>query len=194
VLSHQGASPRPTILLHRHTTALTALLPAFWQGHTTTALVAFTAILAEFLVVALSGLPYRSGQLADEFFICGVSALVILAVMILTIAAVAWWRRNLPHLPRKPDTAGSVMTYCADSRMVDDFAGVEQMKGRARDRYVEDLGRLYEYALRRRPDGRLRWVIDHTSKVGALDGLGDMEDIEKPWAPGHQRMVSQFDD
>ena len=91
--------------------------------------------------------------------------------MILTIAAVSWWRRNLPHLPRKPDSAGCVMTYCADSRMVDDFAGVEQMKGRARDRYVEDLGRLYEYALRRRPDGRLRWVIDHTSKVGAVDGL-----------------------
>ena len=64
------------------------------------------------------------GYVADEFFICGVSALVILAVMILTIAAVAWWRRNLPHLPRKPDSAGSVMTYCADSRMVDDFAGV----------------------------------------------------------------------
>jgi hypothetical protein len=173
---------------------VTALVPAAWRGHTTTALVAFTGILAEFLVVALSGLPYRSGQLADEFFICGVSALVILGFMILSIAAVSWWRRNLPHLPRKPDSAAAVMTYCADSRMVDDFAGVERMKGSERDRYVEELGQLYEYGLRRRPDGRLRWVIDHTTKGGGFDEqMDDMGGVGKAWMPGHQRLVSQFD-
>jgi len=190
LLSQRPTSARSTILLHRHTTAVTSFLPAVWRGYTTTALVAFTAILAEFLVVALSGLPSRSGQLSDEFFICGVAALVILVVMILTIVAVSWWRRNLPYLPRKPDCTANVMTYCADSRMVDDFAGVEHIKGSERSRHIEQLGRLYEYALRRRPDGRLRWAIDHNTKRMSDE---PEEGTEKPWAPGHDRLVSQFD-
>jgi hypothetical protein len=123
-----------------------------------------------------------------------VSALVILAFMILTIGAVSWWRRRLPYLPRKPDCTASIMTYCADSRMVDDFAGVEQMRGSERDRHVEQVGRLYEYVLRTRPDGRQRWVIDHNTKEMADETLGDgLVGADKPWTPGHQRLVSQFD-
>jgi len=190
-LSYQDAGPKGTILLRRHTTALTAFLPAVWHSHHTTAVVAFTAILAEFLVVALSGLPYRSGQVQDEFFICGVSSLIILAIMILVIAAVSFWRRTLPHLPRKPNNAAAVMSYLADSRMVDDFEGAEKLTSYERNQWVAEQGKRYEYSLRRRSDGRLRWVVDHTSK----HSFDDHASLEPPsWNPGHRRVVSQFDE
>lgn len=194
-LSHQDAPPKKSILLPKHTTALTALIPSLFRKQSTTFIVAFTSILAEFLVVALSGLPYRSGQLADEFFFCGVTALVILAVMVLVIAAVNFWRRALPHLPRKPDSAGNVMTYLADSKMVNDFEGVERMGNKQRDAWIETLGKRYEYALRRRDDGRVRWAVDHVSK-GDLDD----ESILPPdtvWvnarSHGRQVSMSRFD-
>jgi hypothetical protein len=142
-------------------------------------MVAFTALLAEFLVVALSGLPYRPGQVQDEFFFCGISSLVILALMLLVIAAVNIWRRYLPHLPRKPDNTASVMTYVCDSKIVDDFEGAEKLKGRQRDRWIEGLGKKYEYGLRRRRDGRLRWVVDESDQQGDQHSFMESSAFEK---------------
>jgi hypothetical protein len=136
-----------------------------FRGQHTTFIVAFTALLAEFLVVALSGLPLRPGQASDEFFFCGISALIILAVMVIVLAVVNLWRRALPHLPRKPDSTGSVMTYLADSQMVKDFEGVERMKGKERDAWIETLGNRYEYSTKTSAvTGQKKWVVDHSGK------------------------------
>jgi hypothetical protein len=153
-----------------------------------TAVVAITAILAEFLVVALSGLPYRPGQVQDEFFFCGICALFILGAMILVIAFVGMWRRYLPTLPRKPNSTAAVMTYLADSRMLADFEGLERMKERERNRWVEEQNRRYEYSLRAR-EGEMRWVIDHTSK-GGFDDQNPL--MEVSWVDT-TRVRSQFD-
>jgi hypothetical protein len=152
-------------------------------------MVALTAILAEFLVVALAGLPYRPGQVQEEFFFCGISALIILVIMVLVIAFVSFWRRYLPHLPRKPNSTAAVMTYLADSEMVGDFEGAEKMKGWQRDLWVEEQGKLYEYSLRSREDGQMRWTIDHASKHhhGEQDAS-----MEVSWLMG-TRVTSQFD-
>jgi hypothetical protein len=166
-------------------------------------MVAFTALLAEFLIVALSGLPLRpSAQPADEFFLCGVSALVILAIMVLIVLAVNLWRRALPHLPRKPDSTAAVMTYLAGSGMVRDFEGVERMKEKERNRWIEMQGRRYEYTLRRRrDDGRLKWTVDHSSKGGESE-WDEMSHHSLPTdgprfrgqhGHGHQRSLSRFD-
>jgi hypothetical protein len=156
--------------MRKHTTAVTSLFPSLWNGHYTAALVAFTAILSEFLVVALSGLPIRQGQLQDEFFFCGISALIILTIMILTILAVNAWRKYLPHLPRKPDNTAAVMTYVCDARMIEDFQGLEKVSTREREKWIEELGKRYEYGLRRREDGRLKWVIDESEKYVGDNG------------------------
>jgi hypothetical protein len=147
-----------------------------------------TAILAEFLIVALSGLPYRPGQVQDEFFFCGISSLIILVAMVLVIGFVSFWRRYLPHLPRKPNSTAAVMTYLADSRMVDDFEGAEKMKGWQRDMWVEEQGKLYGYSLRTTEDGQTRWTIDHTSK----HPNDDQASFEVSWM-NNTRVRSQFD-
>jgi hypothetical protein len=145
--------------------------------------------LAEFLLVALSGLPYRPGQVQDEFFFCGISALIILAVMVLVITFVAFWRRYLPHLPRKPNSTAAVMTYLAGSNLVADFEGAERMSARERQKWVEEQDKLYEYGLREGSDGKTRWSIDHTSK---MDYGGRGMSIEVSWMD-QGRVRSQFD-
>jgi hypothetical protein len=132
--------------MRKHTTAITSFFPSLFNKHWAAALVAFTAILGEFLDVALSGLPYRQEQLANEFFFCGISSMVTLAMMVLVILAVNLWRRNLPHLLRKLDNAAAVMTYLANSRIVADFDGLDKMNGREREKERErERGQYKEY-------------------------------------------------
>ncbi len=121
---------------------------------------AATGLLAEFLIVFLSGLPYRPGQLRSEFLFCGIAALVILALMTAELVFVNLWRRQLPHLPRRPDSIGVVMSYVARTRMVRDFYGLEEMGTRERNRTIMQLDKTYAYGWRREENGRVRWVVD----------------------------------
>ncbi|KAH0538448.1 hypothetical protein FGG08_004946 [Glutinoglossum americanum] len=116
-LNQPDAHPRPTILLRKRTLPLTSLLPMLHNRHFTAATIAFTALLSEFLVVALSGLPYRPGQLREEFLFCAIASLRVLSIMLAELGGLDIWRRFLPHLPRKPDSVAAAMTYVCDSKM-----------------------------------------------------------------------------
>ncbi|KAK0730262.1 hypothetical protein B0H67DRAFT_638781 [Lasiosphaeris hirsuta] len=159
-LRHGEARPSPTILLNRHTSPLCAFLPLLRNRHLAAASVAFTGLTAEFLVIALAGLPYRPGQLRSEFLFCGIGASVILFFMIIQLVMVASWRRSLPHLPRRPDTIGAVMTYVAGTRMGRDFYGLEHMSTKERNEAIRKMGKVYAYGWRKEEDGRVRWVVD----------------------------------
>ncbi|KAB5581037.1 hypothetical protein GE09DRAFT_1051494 [Coniochaeta sp. 2T2.1] len=168
-----SSPPNPTILLSRHSNPITALPPLLRNGHLAAASVALTGLLAEVLIVALSGLPYRPGQLRGEFLFCSVSALVIVAAMIAQLVVVNMWRRVLPHLPRRPDSIAAVMTYVAGTGMVRDFteAEVEGRGTRERDEVVRGMGKRYTY--RREGgvgdgegEGGGRWVVDEVGGEG----------------------------
>ncbi|KAK3366766.1 hypothetical protein B0T24DRAFT_709096, partial [Lasiosphaeria ovina] len=158
------ARPAPTILLNRHTSPLCALLPLARNGHVAAASVAFTGLVAEFLIICLSGLPYRPGQLRSEFVFCGAASAGILCLMLAQLALVMLWRRRLPHLPRRPDSIAAVMTYVAGTAMVRDFCGLESLTTRQRNKAIRDMGKVYAYGWRREAgeDGRaiVRWVVD----------------------------------
>ena len=136
-LHEMNAGPTPTILLRKHSLPLTSFLPMLRNGHFIAAIVAFTALLSEFLVVVFSGLPYRPVQL------------------------------RLPRLPRKPDNVATVLTYVCQSHMVEDFEGVETLSVRERDRRIRDLRKRYGYRVRKGEDGLGRWTIDEIPDVGS---------------------------
>lgn len=184
-----GAPPKTTILLSRHSVPFTAFFPLLFAGHFGAASVAFTGIFAELLIIFLAGLPYRPGQLRGEFLFCGVSALAILAIMLVQVIAINIWRRRLPHLPRRPDNIAAVMTYVAATGMARDFDGLEGLSVRERNKAIVDMGKNYAYGWRREeimpmpagvPGGmeyhsgyatnagtaggsRVRWVIDQVA-------------------------------
>jgi hypothetical protein len=178
------AKAKGIILIRKHTATLTSLLPSIRRAHYAMAMVAFTAILAEFLVVVLSGLPLQPCQMQDEFFFCGVTALVILAVMILVIMAVNLWRKSLPQLPLKPDNVAAVMSYLSHSHMVKEFEGADKMKTRERNVWIEQLGKRYAYG--QEEDGnRYRWIIDKVDH-----NQSQHHDAEKGWKePAQQSWI-----
>ncbi|KAI9866422.1 MAG: hypothetical protein M1813_001544 [Trichoglossum hirsutum] len=180
-LNQPNARPRPTILLRKRTLPLTSLFPMLRNQHFTAATIAFTALLSEFLVVALSGLPYRPGQLRGEFLFCTIASLVVLSVMLFVLSGLNIWRRFLPHLPRKPDSVAAVMTYVCDSKMNADFEGLEQVSISQRDKSIMQLGKIYRYGLRRRTGGGVGWVVDEAGEtrrsLEANEGMTSDESI-----------------
>jgi hypothetical protein len=141
-------------------------MPLIRHRHFAAASIAFTGLAAELLIIALAGLPYRPGQLRGEFLFCGVAALAILALMVIQLGLVNLWRRALPHLPRRPDTIGAVMTYVAGTSMVRDFYGLEEMSVRERNKAIRRVGKVYAYGWRKEDEsGRVRWVVDEVPSV-----------------------------
>jgi hypothetical protein len=128
--------------------------------HYTAAAVAFAAILSEFLVITLSGLPYRPGQLRSEFFFCGSASIAILLTLVAVLLGVNIWRRYLPPLPRKPSSVAAVMTYVCQSSMVADFEGLERVGVEKRDVEIKRLGKVYGYGLKVNEEKGTRWAVD----------------------------------
>jgi hypothetical protein len=158
---HEGPSrARQTINKKGFTLPITAIVPLARMGYAVPAFVACTTLLAEFLVVALAGLPYRPGQLRGEFLFCGVAAMVILVLMLVCLVMVVRWRKKLPTLPRRPDSVAAVMTYVAGTNMARDLEGMEGMKQKEKDQRIERLGKRYAYGIRVDQDGRKRFVVD----------------------------------
>ncbi len=155
------ARPNPTILLNRHSNPVTAIPSLLRNRHLAAASVAFTGIMAELLIISLAGLPYRPGQLRSEFLFCGITAVVILLMMIVQLVVVNFWRRSLPTLPRRPDTIANVMTYVANPGIVRDFQGLESQSVRRRNQAIRDMKNTYAYGWRKEDaGGRIRWVVD----------------------------------
>jgi hypothetical protein len=146
--------------LNRHTSPLCALFPLLRNRHLAAFSVAFTGLLAEFLVIALAGLPYRAGQLRSEFLFCGIVSSIILFLMIVQLVLISWWRRSLPHLPRRPDTIAAVMTYVAGTNMGRDFHGLEELSTKERNKIITQKGKVYAYGWRKENNGLVRWVVD----------------------------------
>jgi hypothetical protein len=158
-LQQSSARPSSTILMRKHSLPITSFFPLLRHQHFIAAAIVFTAFLSEFLVIALSGLPYRPGQLPNELFFCGVASIFILATMIFVLVVVNIWRTSLPSIPRKPNNIASVMMHVSESRMCDDFEGTQGLTTRERDERVRRLGKRYFYGVEGDGIGR-KLVID----------------------------------
>jgi hypothetical protein len=181
-LHAKPSEAKDTINKKSYSIPLFAIVPLARMGYVIPASIALTALLSEFFVVALAGLPYRPGQLRGEFLFCGIAAMAILVVMLMQLCFVFWWRRKLPHMPRRPDSVASIMSYIAETSMTRDFEGMGGRKKKERDRAIEGLGKRYAYGLRVEEDGRKRWVVDEVghSYESERQRMHD-ERAERPW-------------
>ena len=140
--THAPPNPQTNILAPRTLLPISTLFATFRHRSVKVALSAFTAILAEVLIIALQGIPIDAGQiyLASRmtrwicFAILGITLLVVVAVGV---------KKELA-LPHDPNTLGAMAMYVAESQMAEDMAELGTATGRELKTQVEGWRRRYE--------------------------------------------------
>jgi hypothetical protein len=165
LLSKRMATPQKTILPSRSGNPFSALPIALWNFNFFGAAIALVAILSDFLIIIIAGVPYNSGEIYLAALASFYISFGIIGLMLLALIALFMWRRSDPTMPREPDTLASVWTYLCASEMLGDMEGMEYMDEKRRDRSIRVGGRRYFYGISTGTDGRDRYMVDH-ERVG----------------------------
>ncbi|KAE9364165.1 hypothetical protein N431DRAFT_563555 [Stipitochalara longipes BDJ] len=153
----------PTILLRKYNTPFSAFIMLLARGHIFSASMAFVGVLSEALVVVLAAIPYSPGEIFLELIVCTYTSVAILSVMLLVMVILVFWRRQLPYLPRPPDTLGGVISYLCDSRMLYNFDQCTGLEDRELRNRISRLGKEYSYGEYVGVDGQVRWMIEEST-------------------------------
>jgi hypothetical protein len=156
---------RKTILLRKSSIPLTSIFPMLFKGHIFAASMAVIAVLSDIMIIFLGAVPYSSGQIFLELQIASYASMGTLGIMIIGVISLIAWKRRLPDLPRAPDTIAAVVSYVADSRMLDDFEGFEYLDDREMNSRLTGTGKRYVYGKRPGSDGQLRYLVDEDTQL-----------------------------
>ncbi|GKT52462.1 uncharacterized protein ColSpa_12643 [Colletotrichum spaethianum] len=161
---------RSSILLTRPTNSFYGIYAAILEGNAVLMLAAFMAILAEFLPILLTNIPYNLTQTLPTHNICAVTSISILALMVTTLVAslfIKW-----PDMPVDPRSIAGAMYYINESRMLEDFEGLSELNSKEREKKVKELGRRYFYGTISGQNGR-RMGVESIESVEDTAYTGD---------------------
>ncbi|KAK3390644.1 hypothetical protein B0H63DRAFT_429268 [Podospora didyma] len=147
-----------SIILSPPLNAFVGIWSAIRRRHVFLVIVAFTAILSEFMPLLLSNVPFRVTQTWTTHLVCTWLATAILGVMWLVVAGgffVRW-----PHMPVDPSTIAGAMYYVCDSWVVWSLEGLSVLGEKERDRKVQAMGLKYELGNIVGLEGRRRIGVD----------------------------------
>jgi len=153
----------PTILSRKYNIPLSAILMLLSQGHIFSSSMALAGLLSEVLVVVLAAIPFSPGEIFLELIVCSYASFGILSLMLLVLFCLVFWRRQLPYLPRPPDTLGGVISYICASRMLTDFDQCTGLGNGELRRRIAGLGKRYTYGKYVGIDGQIRWMIEESN-------------------------------
>lgn len=132
-----------SVLLSPPTNPLTGLYSAFQQRHLYLGVLSLTALLADFLPLTLSHVPFSILETYDTQATCTYLSIAILILMIIVLGgslAIRW-----PHMPVDPRTIAGAMYYLCDSCMLDSFDGLAGVESRDRDWMVKSMAAGYMF-------------------------------------------------
>ncbi|WQF80706.1 hypothetical protein CDEST_05720 [Colletotrichum destructivum] len=162
-MGRRSQQPESSILITRPTNSFYGLYAAIMEGNIVLLLAAFMAILAEFLPILLTNIPYNLTQTLVTHNICALTSVSILALMIAALVASLFVR--WPEMPVDPRSIAGAMYYVNESRMLEDFEGFSKLDSKEREKRVRELGRRYFY-------GAI------TGKHGRRMGVESVESVE----------------
>ncbi|GJC94529.1 hypothetical protein ColKHC_03355 [Colletotrichum higginsianum] len=162
-MGRRSQQPESSILITRPTNSFYGLYAAIMEGNIVLLLAAFMAILAEFLPILLTNIPYNLTQTLVTHNICALTSVSILALMIAALVASLFVR--WPEMPVDPRSIAGALYYVNESRMLEDFEGFSKLDSKEREKRVRELGRRYFYG-----------VI--TGKHGRRMGVESVESVE----------------
>lgn len=179
-LGHRIASPEKSVLVNIGGTALQNLPKALYRGEWFHALIAGTAVLSDFLIVAVGGVPYSTAQVWQAFLTSAYLSMTILAIMVLSLIGIFVWRSRVQRLkmPREPDTLLSVWLMLCDenNKVRAEFDGWETTGERERAKACRRRGAKYRggWMQDQNGGGRWRWCVgvDGGGQEGLVVGYG----------------------
>lgn len=180
VMSREAQFAADSVLLTRPTNCFSGFYSSLKHGQLFSALVAFMAILSEFMPILLVNIPFTLTQTYRTHIICARLSIGILLLMVLTLIGsmfIHW-----PDMPVDPRSVAGAMYYVSESSMVDHFTGLAKSEKKDRTRQVKELGGRYWYgdiltasgATRKaveRDDGSLAGDIVHNHRRSVSGGL-----------------------
>ncbi|KAB5557841.1 hypothetical protein GE09DRAFT_88575 [Coniochaeta sp. 2T2.1] len=159
LMMSQRALPAQTcILVSPASNTFSGVYSAFRQRHLYLGVVAATSLLADFLPVTLSHVPFSVLETHEAQYTCAYLSIAILVMMILVVAgslAVRW-----PHMPADPRTIAGALYYLCDSGILDSFSGLAAAEPRDRNWMVKSMCVQYRFGNMIGLSGKERICID----------------------------------
>ncbi|KAK3687687.1 hypothetical protein B0T22DRAFT_380006 [Podospora appendiculata] len=158
LLSRAPQSAQRSVLLSPPTSALMGARSAIEQRNLPLVVVAFMAILSDFMPMLLNNVPLRMTQAWMTHLVCTWLAVAMLGVMWLVVVGsffVTW-----PHMPVDPRTIAGAMFYVCDSRMVLCYEGLGVLGKKERDGRVDEMGLKFQFGDIVGLSGRKRIGVD----------------------------------
>lgn len=110
-LSRRMAPANESVLLNLAGVPPSVIWSALRHGRVIHSIVAFTAILNDFLIIAVAGVPFSQCFVFEAFLYSSYVSMTILGSMLLLITAIFYWRTRIKRLqlPRDP---GALLSVC----------------------------------------------------------------------------------
>lgn len=164
LMSQRALPAQRSILISPPTNPISGLYSAVRQRHPYLGVLAVTSLLADFLPVTLSHLPFSVLESYQTQYTCTYLSIATLVAMMLTVAAslaVRW-----PHMPVDPRTIAGAMYYVCDSSVLSSFDGLAGLEMRDRDWMVRSMCVQYRFGTMVGASGKERIGID---AIGVTD-------------------------
>ena len=164
-----GVPAKETILASRSLIPVTTLATSLVRHEFLSALLAFTALLSEILIIVLPGIPFDAGQIWRAARICRYLCFSILGFMILVMWGYwgwkiwKWARKEEASLPKDPNTLGAMMMYVAGTRMADELGELGACSRREVEKELR--GRERGAALMKKGE---RWIVDFEDGMAGI--------------------------
>lgn len=158
-----------SILISPPTNTFSGLYSAVRQRHFYLGVLALTTLLADFLPVTLSHVPFSVLETYETQYTCAYLSIAILVVMVIAVAsslAVRW-----PHMPVDPRTIAGAMYYVCNSGILASFDGLASVEMRDRDWMVKSMGLQYRFGTMTGLGGKERVGIDAVNIQEGEDGV-----------------------
>jgi Protein of unknown function (DUF3433) len=181
-------------------------IKALLNGHLLVAFVGFGSVLAEVLTVCSTSFasvngddftknqpppqpgaapPIPNGATTGEetfnsFWLSFGLAMAILTYLCL-VAALVYWRRRHPFLPRQPNTIASILAFIHQSKMLYDFVGTEKMNNKEMVQRLGSIGKTYGLGWFTGRDGEIHCGVDEEELVSDYKHGDDARQASQPW-------------
>ena len=137
------ATATNSILATRPLIPISSLFQALTKGNLLVAIIAYTTILSEILIILLPGVPFSEGQLWDAAVVTWYFCIGILSFMIIVLLII-WCIKREEEMPKEPNAIGAMILYVIGAKWRENVADCGMSGKKELSRRVRKWGWRYQ--------------------------------------------------